>query len=76
MIEADYVDRMKKILISAGLPVTVPDLDTDQLIELMRHDKKNTQGNIVFVLPTAPGQVEVFQDVTEETIIRALEMTR
>ncbi len=76
LIEADYVDRMKKILISAGLPVTVPDLDTDQLIELMRHDKKNTQGNIVFVLPTAPGQVEVFRDVTEETIIRALEMTR
>ncbi len=76
LIEADYVDRMKEILISAGLPVTVPDLDTDQLIELMRHDKKNTQGNIVFVLPTAPGQVEVFRDVTEETIIRALEMTR
>lgn len=76
LIEENYVNHMKEILISAGLPVTIPGLDMDQLIELMRHDKKNTQGNIVFVLPTAPGEVDVFRDVTEETIKRALVMTR
>jgi 3-dehydroquinate synthase len=76
LVDDEYVARIKQTLSRAGLPVHVPDLDSSRLLELMRHDKKNTQGKIVFVLPVGPGKVEIFRDVETETILAALEMAR
>ena len=75
-IDREYIERIKRVLLRAGLPVTVPDPDSGRLLEWMRHDKKNVHGKILFVLPTAPGKVEVFRDVRTEVILEALKEAR
>ena len=73
LIDKEYVQRIKYVLTNAGLPIVMPRFDRENLISLMKHDKKNTQGRIVFVLPTAPGHVEIFKDIKKEIILDALE---
>ncbi len=73
LISASYIERISGLLADAGLPTTLPELDAGLLLEWMKHDKKNVSGQIVFVLPTAPGRVEVFRNVKEEVILKALE---
>ncbi len=51
--------------------------DYPELIELMRHDKKNiTPHGIVFTLIREPGQIEINQTVSEADISSALDITR
>ena len=75
LVDREYIERIKRVLLRAGLPITVPDPDSGRLLEWMRHDKKNVHGKILFVLPTAPGKVEVFRDVRTEVILEALRET-
>ena len=44
----------------------------DELINYMYNDKKNKDGKIVFILPTGKAEVDVFYDVTEIEIKKAL----
>lgn len=51
--------------------------DYPQLIEFMRHDKKNiTPDGIIFTLLREPGSIEINQTVSEKDIISALDITR
>lgn len=51
--------------------------DYPQLIELMRHDKKNiTPDGIIFTLLREPGSIEINQTVSEKDITSALDITR
>ncbi len=72
LVSKDYISRISKLLTSVNLPVVMPDLDNELLLKWMQHDKKNVQNKIVFVLPTAPGKVEVFRDVETEVVLKAL----
>lgn len=56
LLDSADVDRHRRILTSVGLPVSYAGADLDTLIEVMGRDKKNRDGNIRFVLVTAPGQ--------------------
>jgi hypothetical protein len=47
---ASFVDRMKRLLERAGLPVQGPDLSPERYLELMQVDKKAQAGEIRFVL--------------------------
>ncbi|NLC43736.1 MAG: 3-dehydroquinate synthase [Clostridiales bacterium] len=72
MVPAEYVNRLEAVLIGAGLPVTLPDVDPNVLIGWMRHDKKNIGDKIGFVLPVGPGRVEVFHNVETDIVLEAL----
>ena len=72
LVSEDYVRQISNILSGANLPIVMPDLDSQLLLKWMQHDKKNVQNKIVFVLPTAPGKVEVFKDVDTEVVLKAL----
>lgn len=48
----------------------------DELIELMRHDKKNTAGRINFTLLSDIGQLHINQTVTDDQIREALDFFR
>ncbi len=50
--------------------------DYDELIELMRHDKKNTSGVINFTLLGAIGDIRINQTATEEEIKEAFDFYR
>lgn len=54
----------KRVLARAGLPVVLPQhFDVDAIMSAMMHDKKFAEGTMVFIVPTAIGQVEIKSDV-------------
>jgi hypothetical protein len=56
-VDAAFVERQRKLLESLGLPLAVPNVAHDELIELMYHDKKAEHGKLRFVLPSRLGHV-------------------
>lgn len=50
LIERGSVERLRALVLAAGLPVTAPDLGTARWLELMEVDKKNEGGAIKFIL--------------------------
>jgi 3-dehydroquinate synthase len=56
------------------LPITCNDYD--HLIDLMRHDKKNTAGTINFTLLSDIGELQLNQSATDEEICEALDFLR
>ena len=71
-VDAAFVERQRALLESFGLPLEVPDVDRDELIELMYRDKKVERGRLRFVLPTRLGHVELVRDVAADDIHAAL----
>ena len=59
LIDADYAQRIQRIVARAGLPVTGPRLGAPRYLELMRHDKKTRDGAIRFVVIESPGRAGV-----------------
>ena len=55
------------------MPLDVPDVEHDELIELMYRDKKVERGKLRFVLPTRMGHVELVPDVKNEDVLASLE---
>lgn len=62
----------REILEHCGLPVEAPTLDADALRRAMRLDKKRRASGLVFVMPVAPGDVRIVEDVDEEEVISAM----
>jgi 3-dehydroquinate synthase len=69
-VDAHLTQRQHDLLTALGLPVAVPELDHDELIAAMQHDKKTEGGRLRFVLPTRLGQVNLVPDV-EPALVRA-----
>ncbi|MDX1961808.1 MAG: 3-dehydroquinate synthase [Pirellulales bacterium] len=67
-IDASLVERQRALLRGVGLPVTVPPLDLDALIQSMSHDKKVEHGRLRFVLPSRLGHVELVGDIPPELV--------
>ena len=66
MVPADVTARQVELLEKFGLPTAAkPEWPADQLIAVMRRDKKVTAGRLRFVLPTRIGEVVVRDDVAE-----------
>jgi 3-dehydroquinate synthase len=56
----DVYEGTHRLLSRLELPVVLPThLDTDSIMEVMMHDKKFRGGEMVFVLPTAIGDVQI-----------------
>jgi len=71
-VDGAFVERQKALLEAFRLPLDVPDVDHEELIELMYRDKKVERGQLRFVLPSRMGQVELVRDVTAEDIEAAM----
>jgi 3-dehydroquinate synthase len=71
-VDAKFVERQCALLESLRLSLDVPDVDHDELIELMYRDKKVERGKLRFVLPTALGHVELVRGVGTDDILAAL----
>lgn len=73
MISLDIAQRLEKLLAAFGLPVHVPRLDPNRLLDVMRNDKKSIQGKLRLILPTALGHVELFDNIPEEQVVEFLQ---
>jgi 3-dehydroquinate synthase len=71
-IDASATDRQLNLLRRLGLPVEVPDLDENKLLDAMRRDKKAEHGQLRFVLPKRLGEVELVSGVNVEKVRHAI----
>ena len=79
LIDASITEQQIKLLESVGLPVRLPktsDLDSDEILDRMKLDKKTTGGKLRFILPTRLGHVELFNDVPEKEVRAVLDELR
>jgi 3-dehydroquinate synthase len=71
-VDDAFVSRQRKLLEAFKLPLDVPRVDHEELIELMYRDKKVEHGRLRFVLPTRLGHVELVRDVKDDDALAAL----
>jgi len=64
--------RLRRMIGSVGLPTTLPDVDPDELLGAMRHDKKVRNGRPRFVLVREPGVAGVYDHLEPQAIRAAL----
>jgi 3-dehydroquinate synthase len=72
-LDAVAVGRIERLFARAGLPVRAPSLGAARYLELMRHDKKVTDGNLNLVLLRSIGQGVVWGGAAEVEVIAAIE---
>jgi 3-dehydroquinate synthase len=71
LFPARDLSRLQHIIQLAGLPGTLPSLDTTALLEAVKHDKKISGGKLRFVLPVRLGQV-IMRDIEPALVAEVL----
>jgi 3-dehydroquinate synthase len=67
------LERLKNLLLQAGLPVTMPRVEMSRVIKAMEHDKKVQNGKIRFILPRSIGKVFISNDVSFALAVEVME---
>lgn len=74
MVDAELTRRQIALLAKFDLPTAPkPGWATDDLIAVMRRDKKAAEGKLRFILPTRLGEVKLIGDVPESLVRDVLE---
>jgi 3-dehydroquinate synthase len=73
LIDAEITERQRRLLRTFGLPIAPERWPVEELLAVMRGDKKVVAGRLRFVLPRRLGEVALFDDVSEEDVRRVLE---
>ena len=73
MLSQETAEKAKKSLQSAGLPTDIPDLNTEDIMQKMKLDKKNAGGKISFTLLKQIGEAVIDQTVSDDAIRKALQ---
>jgi 3-dehydroquinate synthase len=74
LIAADITERQKKLLAAFALPISPKrEWPIDELIAVMKRDKKAAAGQLRFILPTRLGEVRLFDDIPEPQVRAILE---
>jgi 3-dehydroquinate synthase len=76
LVPADIVERQKSLLLRCGLPVAARQWQEDDLIAVMRNDKKAVAGRMRFVLPHRLGSATLVGDVPERDVRQVLRDSR
>ncbi|MBN2290951.1 MAG: 3-dehydroquinate synthase [Pirellulales bacterium] len=71
-VDEQCTKRQIELLSALGLPVDMPELETDAVMEAMMHDKKVAHGRLRFILPSKLGEVELVGDVDPEDVKASL----
>jgi 3-dehydroquinate synthase len=71
-VDQQFTGRLSGLLQSLGVPVEVPRLDAQKLLDAMMHDKKMQHGRLSFVLPSRLGQVELVGDIAPADVRAAM----
>jgi 3-dehydroquinate synthase len=71
-IDDEFVDRQSALLKALHLPTEVPEFDGEELVRIMRRDKKSDEGRLRFVLPTKLGHVELVNDVRVDDVLAVM----
>ncbi|WP_286263376.1 3-dehydroquinate synthase [Thalassotalea atypica] len=73
LLKASDLRRIESLISAFSLPTEAPaDMGFDSFVKHMKRDKKNIGGCLRFIVPTAIGQSEMRDDVTEEELKQIL----
>jgi 3-dehydroquinate synthase len=72
LVPAELTERQVALLRRFGLPTQPPAWPVEDLVAIMRSDKKAVAGRLRFVLPRRLGDVALFDDVPEADVRRVL----
>ena len=73
LLDGASVDRLRRVLERAGLPLAGPRLDADRYVELMAIDKKASAGRTSFILLQRLGTAVIRSDVAPEAVRATLD---
>ena len=73
LVDPSLTTRQQDLLTAFSLPVNVPAVDLDVVLEAMQRDKKVAHGDLCFVLPTRLGHVELRDRIDAELVRSAIE---
>jgi 3-dehydroquinate synthase len=76
LIPAEVRERQDQLLAWFGLPTRAGPWSLDELLAVMRSDKKNVAGRLRLILPERLGQVRLFDDIPESDVRQSLEQCR
>jgi 3-dehydroquinate synthase len=72
LVSRDDVERVRRLIARAGLPVTGPAVAPQELMELMAVDKKTAKGKLRFVLLEAIGRAALRGGIDDGSIREAI----
>jgi 3-dehydroquinate synthase len=64
LLDTGELTRLKGVIAGAGLPTEMPNLDSEGILQAIKHDKKIVAGKVRFVLPKTIGDVFVTDEVS------------
>jgi 3-dehydroquinate synthase len=73
LVPHELTTRQERLLRAFGLPTAPEQWAAEQLLAAMRSDKKALGGRLRFILPRRLGEVALFDDVPEQTVIEVLQ---
>ncbi len=76
LADNQLLERQTRLLNACRLPVTFDQANAEQMLPVMRRDKKVAHGKLRFVLPSEIGVVELVGGVDESAVKKAIEATR
>jgi 3-dehydroquinate synthase len=72
-VDAEFVSRLRSLLLVYRLPVDVPPISPESILEAIAHDKKVQHGRLRFVLPSRFGHVDLVGDVDPADVRTAVQ---
>ncbi len=72
MLNLKDANRIENLLSKSQLPVKISHCKVSDIIEFLKHDKKNISGTNRFVLPSKIGKVEIKRGIPENLIEKVL----
>ena len=72
VLDKDELARLRNLIQRADLPMKIPKLEVDKIIQAMRHDKKILKGKVRFILPKSIGNVFITDEVSPSLVKEVL----
>jgi 3-dehydroquinate synthase len=72
LLDESEVDRLEMVIRQTGLPVAMPELDAEKVMQAMQHDKKVRNGQIRFVLLKSIGDAFISDEVKPSLVREVL----
>jgi 3-dehydroquinate synthase len=72
LIENDYYEEFLSVSKLLDLPTKFKSSSTNEILEIMKSDKKNSFGNINLVIPVGRGKVKVFDNIKDDEILNVI----
>ncbi len=74
LVDDAFVQRQAALLQSLKIPFSFPKSKHTEMLQAMKLDKKASAGKLRLILPTSMGNVQLFDDVTDQSVIQQMEL--